>query len=93
MQAETLTKLFQSKLIPSLSLACAIAHTRHSYRADTCFMNLGLPRYSTYEVTRSKLLFAIMTDVDAMDADVGEPEEQSPFRGFGGGGGGGGWRR
>lgn len=38
-------------------------------RADTCFFNLSLPRYSSLRVMQEKLTVCIDMDVDAMDAD------------------------
>ncbi len=46
-------------------------------KADTCFFNLMLPEYSSANVLRQKLLFAIHTDADSMDADVRPPEDQN----------------
>jgi len=37
--------------------------------ADTCFFNVELPAYSSFEIMRARLLAVINTDVDAMDAD------------------------
>jgi hypothetical protein len=39
-------------------------------RADTCFFNVMLPAYSSEEILRQRLLTAIMTDSDSMNADV-----------------------
>lgn len=36
--------------------------------AHTCFFSLDLPPYSSYEVTRSKILYAIV-NCQAIDAD------------------------
>lgn len=38
--------------------------------ADTCFFNLMLPSYSTPDILRERLLFAIYTDADSMNADA-----------------------
>jgi len=42
-------------------------------QADTCFFNLTLPAYTSQVILREKLLFAINTDADSMDAD--QPHE------------------
>lgn len=39
-------------------------------KADTCFFNLELPPYSTKEVMRDRLRFAITFDCDSMNADA-----------------------
>jgi len=39
-------------------------------KADTCFFNLELPNYSSKEVMRRKLLLAIHTDCDSMNAEA-----------------------
>ena len=38
-------------------------------RADTCFFNLELPLYSSAAVLKDRLLTAIRSDVDSLDAD------------------------
>jgi len=38
-------------------------------RADTCFFNLELPNYSSYEILKEKLLIAISYDIDTINAD------------------------
>jgi other hect domain ubiquitin protein ligase E3 len=38
-------------------------------KADTCFLNLQLPQYSSAKILRDKLLQAIFTDSHSMDAD------------------------
>lgn len=38
-------------------------------KADTCFFNLELPNYSTKEILKERLLLAINTDCDGMNAD------------------------
>jgi len=43
-------------------------------KADTCFFNLMLPEYSSAEVLKQKLLFAIFTDSVSMNAD--QPREE-----------------
>jgi len=43
-------------------------------QADTCFFNLSLPEYTSQQVLKEKLLFAINTDSDSMDAD--QPQDQ-----------------
>eukprot|EP00727_Mastigamoeba_balamuthi_P008182 m51a1_g3985 putative hect domain and rcc1-like domain-containing protein (3401) ;mRNA; f:470235-483438 len=51
-------------------------------RADTCFFNLMLPEYSSREVLRERLLTAVRSDSDSMDADtLHSPGEQA--RGIG----------
>jgi hypothetical protein len=44
-------------------------------KADTCFFNLMLPEYSSAEIMRQRLLFAIHTDADSMDADTRQQDE------------------
>lgn len=39
-------------------------------RSDTCFFNLELPNYSTYEILRDQILKVIYTDCDSMNADA-----------------------
>jgi len=48
-------------------------------KADTCFFNLMLPEYSSPEILKERLLFAIHTDADSMDAD--EPQEEESMGG------------
>jgi len=43
-------------------------------KADTCFFNLMLPEYSSAEILKERLLFAIFTDSDSMNADL--PHEE-----------------
>lgn len=43
-------------------------------RSDTCFFNLELPNYSSKAVLKQKLMTAIYTDADSMDADVHEED-------------------
>ena len=38
-------------------------------KADTCFFNLELPDYSTKEIMRQRILLAIHTDCDSMNAE------------------------
>lgn len=38
-------------------------------KADTCFFNLELPNYSTKEILKERLLLAINTDCDSINAD------------------------
>ena len=38
-------------------------------KADTCFFNLELPDYSSKEVLKERLLLAINTDCDSINAD------------------------
>jgi other hect domain ubiquitin protein ligase E3 len=38
-------------------------------KADTCFFNLELPDYSTKEILKDKILLAINTDCDSINAD------------------------
>eukprot|EP01125_Pyxidicula_operculata_P006688 TRINITY_DN229_c1_g1_i2.p1 TRINITY_DN229_c1_g1~~TRINITY_DN229_c1_g1_i2.p1 ORF type:complete len:4506 (-),score=1363.41 TRINITY_DN229_c1_g1_i2:44-12730(-) len=47
-------------------------------KADTCFFNLHLPEYSNPEILRQKLLFAIHTDADSMNADNPHSDTQHP---------------
>jgi len=44
-------------------------------QADTCFFNLTLPEYTSQQILKEKLLFAINTDADSMDAD--QPQEDA----------------
>jgi other hect domain ubiquitin protein ligase E3 len=39
-------------------------------KADTCFFNLELPDYSSKEIMRQRILLAIHTDCDSMNAEV-----------------------
>jgi len=48
-------------------------------KADTCFFNLTLPEYSSPQTLRERLLMAIHTDSDSMNADV--PEMDQNLRG------------
>eukprot|EP01016_Furgasonia_blochmanni_P041270 TRINITY_DN5336_c0_g1_i12.p1 TRINITY_DN5336_c0_g1~~TRINITY_DN5336_c0_g1_i12.p1 ORF type:complete len:249 (-),score=53.32 TRINITY_DN5336_c0_g1_i12:217-918(-) len=48
-------------------------------KADTCFFNLELPNYSSKEILRQKLLIAINTDCDSMNAE--EPINLDPNSG------------
>jgi hypothetical protein len=45
--------------------------------AHTCFFSLDLPPYSTYEVTRSKILYAIV-NCQAIDADFNPTNSSMP---------------
>jgi len=45
-------------------------------KADTCFFNLMLPAYSTPEIMRARVLFAIHTDADSMNADAPDPSDR-----------------
>jgi len=38
-------------------------------KADTCFFQLMLPEYSSAEALKERLLYAIFTDADSMNAD------------------------
>jgi len=38
-------------------------------KADTCFFNLELPDYSTAAIMRERMLLAIHTDCDSMNAE------------------------
>ena len=38
-------------------------------KADTCFFNLEIPNYSSAEIMREKILIAITTDCDSMNAE------------------------
>eukprot|EP01125_Pyxidicula_operculata_P017974 TRINITY_DN635_c0_g1_i7.p1 TRINITY_DN635_c0_g1~~TRINITY_DN635_c0_g1_i7.p1 ORF type:complete len:2560 (+),score=862.47 TRINITY_DN635_c0_g1_i7:2323-10002(+) len=46
-------------------------------KADTCFFNLHLPEYSSLEVLRERLMFAIHTDADSMNAD--NPQDDDDY--------------
>jgi len=46
-------------------------------KADTCFFNLHLPEYSNPEILKARLLFAIHTDADSMNADNPQETENS----------------
>lgn len=37
--------------------------------SDTCFLNFGLPRYSSLEVMKQKILLAINMDCVSMNAE------------------------
>lgn len=39
-------------------------------KADTCFFNLELPDYSSKEIMRQRILLAIHTDCDSMNAEA-----------------------
>lgn len=39
-------------------------------KADTCFFNLELPDYSSKEVMKQRILLAIHTDSDSMNAEA-----------------------
>ena len=57
-------------------------------KADTCFFNLELPDYSSSVIMRERILLAIHTDSDSMnaeDANMGN-QDMHPV-GPGGGGG------
>ncbi len=43
-------------------------------RADTCFFNIELPDYSTKQVMRDRIMLAINTDSDSMNAERQEAE-------------------
>jgi len=47
-------------------------------KADTCFFNFMLPAYSSLEILRERLLIAIRTDADSMNADLPQQDEFSP---------------
>ena len=69
-------------------------------RADTCFFNIELPDYSTEIIMRERIMLAINTDSDSMNAEEREEEhammgvessfEEDNEEGNDGGGGGGG---
>lgn len=46
-------------------------------KADTCFFNLMLPEYSSAEILKQKLLFAIFTDSVSMNADQPRDDDDS----------------
>jgi len=52
-------------------------------KADTCFFNFMLPAYTSPEILRERLLFAIRTDADSMNADPPQQDDlnngQDPF--------------
>lgn len=48
-------------------------------RADTCFFNIELPDYSSKQVMRDRILLAINTDCDSMNAE--EHIEEHPIMG------------
>lgn len=39
-------------------------------KADTCFFNLELPEYSSKDVMKQRILLAIHTDCDSMNAEA-----------------------
>lgn len=45
-------------------------------RADTCFFNIELPDYSSVEIMRNKIMLAIYTDCDSMNAEERHEEHQ-----------------
>jgi other hect domain ubiquitin protein ligase E3 len=45
-------------------------------KADTCFFNLELPEYSSKEIMRDRIRFAILTDCESMNADNPVSEQQ-----------------
>jgi len=52
-------------------------------KADTCFFNLMLPEYSSSEILRERLLYAIYTDADSMNGDQGgDDNSRGLSRGF-----------
>jgi len=51
-------------------------------KADTCFFNLMLPEYSSPELLRQRLLFAVHTDADSMNADVPQDDSRRPAQGL-----------
>ena len=44
-------------------------------RADTCFFNFELPNYSSKEIMREKILLAIHTDCNSMNAEEIKSEQ------------------
>ena len=46
-------------------------------RADTCFFNIELPKYTTKEIMRKNIIIAITTDSDSMNAE--EHNEDNPL--------------
>ena len=46
-------------------------------RADTCFFNFELPNYSTFEIMKERILLAIHTDSDSMNAEEAHSENQN----------------
>mmetsp|Transcript_23255 Transcript_23255/g.22842 ORF Transcript_23255/g.22842 Transcript_23255/m.22842 type:complete len:80 (-) Transcript_23255:45-284(-) len=50
-------------------------------KADTCFFNLELPNYSSKEVMKQRLLLAIHTDCDSMNAEADRMNMNQDFIG------------
>jgi hypothetical protein len=48
-------------------------------KADTCFFNLELPDYSSKEIMKQRILLAIHTDSDSMNAEVDRMELGQDF--------------
>ena len=46
-------------------------------RADTCFFNIELPKYSTQTIMRQRIIIAINTDSDSMNAE--DNNEENPL--------------
>lgn len=53
-------------------------------KADTCFFNLMLPPYSSLDILRDRLLFAI-NNTDTMDADLPQERPSDALQPRGGG--------
>ena len=56
-------------------------------KADTCFFNLELPDYSSKEVMSQRILLAIHTDSDSMNAEADAAIMNNGDEGRRGGGG------
>jgi hypothetical protein len=86
---------FRLKVMGAVSSADGAEEDSKLPTASTCFFWLSLPNYSSYEILRDKLIFAVGECVD-IDADFrvrdGE-EDTNTIAGAGAGGGGGGLDR
>ena len=47
-------------------------------QSDTCFFNLTLPRYSSIEVMKQKILLAVNMDCVSMNAEEEMREDHGP---------------
>ena len=59
----------QTRFMVKPSTLPADIHDKALPKADTCFFNLELPKYSTKAILKQKLLLAINTDCDSINAD------------------------
>jgi len=50
-------------------------------KADTCFFNIELPNYSSKEILKQKVLFAINLDDTSMNADRNLLPDDNPLMG------------